>query len=54
MAMEKGSIPGLTLLGVSPPPLWLPSNAITPEQVIQHYRAQHRGGLGGQARSLPL
>ena len=23
--------------GVSPPPLWLPQNMITPEQVIHHY-----------------
>ena len=41
-------------MGVSPPPLWLPPNAITPEQVILHYRAQRRGGAGGQALSPPL
>ena len=37
----------LNAQGVSPPPLWLLPNAITPEQVILHYRAQRRGGAGG-------
>ncbi len=39
---------GFTPAAVAPP------NAITPEQVIQHYRAQRRGGAGGQALSPPL
>jgi hypothetical protein len=30
-----------------------PRNAITPEQVMSHYRAQRRGGPGGQALSSP-
>jgi hypothetical protein len=29
---EKCSVTRLTLMGVSPPPLWLPPNAITPEK----------------------
>jgi hypothetical protein len=39
--------------GFSPPPLWLPQNVITPEQVRHHHRNKHRGGKGGQALSLP-
>ena len=35
----------LTLMGVSPPPLWLP-DAITPEQVLRHHRSA-QGWYGG-------
>jgi len=35
------------------PPLWLPKNVITPEQIICHHHSQRRGGMGGQALSLP-
>jgi hypothetical protein len=38
---------GFTSAVVAPP------NAITPEQVIRHYRYKPRGGLRGQARSPP-
>jgi hypothetical protein len=31
-----------TLMGVSPPPLRLPPNAIPPEQVIRHHRTKRR------------
>jgi len=40
--------------GVSPPPMWLPKNAITPGQVLQHHHAQCRGGMGEQALSPQL
>jgi hypothetical protein len=39
-------------MGVSPPPIWLPKKAITPEQVIRHHRSKAQGGMGGQALSL--
>jgi hypothetical protein len=36
-------------MGVSPPPLRLPPNAIPPEQVRHHHRIKRRGGgKGGQ------
>jgi hypothetical protein len=40
-----------TLTRVSPPPLWLPQNAIIPEQVLRHHRDKYRGGMGGQEQS---
>jgi hypothetical protein len=52
-ALEKCSITSVTLMGVSPPPLWLPKNAITPEQVLRHHHSQCRGGMGGPALSSP-
>jgi len=39
-------------MGVSPPPLRLPKNAITPEQVLRHHRSKRRGGRGD--RHCPL
>ena len=41
-------------MGVSPPPLWPPQNAITPEQVILHHRTKCMGGLEGQALTFPV
>ena len=42
-----------TLTVVSPPPLRLPPNAITPEQVIRYHRSKRRGSKGRQALSPP-
>jgi hypothetical protein len=39
-----------TLMGVSPPPLRLPLNAMLHEQVIHHHR-EFRDGMGVQALS---
>ena len=33
-------------MGVSPPLLWIPSNAITPEQVLRHEVQGRHGGKG--------
>ena len=43
----------LTLTGVSPPPLRLSPNAITPEQIIHHHRFLSAGEQGGD-RDGPL
>jgi hypothetical protein len=39
--------------GVSPPPLRLPPNAMTPEQVKHHHRSKRRGCKGERALSPP-
>jgi len=39
--------------GVSPPPLGLPKNTITPEQVLHHHRSCAQGRLWGD-RHFPL
>ena len=39
--------------GFTPARLWLPKNAITPEQVLRHHHSQRRGGIGGPALSSP-
>jgi hypothetical protein len=39
--------------GVSPPPLWLPPNAIPPEQVLHHHRFLSAGAVRGD-RHCPL
>jgi hypothetical protein len=40
-------------MGVSPPPLGLPPNAITPREGNNSTITLRRGGLGGQALSPP-
>jgi hypothetical protein len=40
--------------GVSPSRSGSPHNAITPQKVLHHHLAQHRGGTGRQARPPPL